>query len=323
MNAFRVIVCVAVAAACADLGGCSSDSLPWEDDTDVVAARDAMRTTDTGGRAVVVIALLRNPSEAPINLASVGPGMAGAIRKELSAGGQVAVRDEPALGAEINTLLTQDEAALHRRLPVLSARYPQVRLVVTGDVIRFTHGPAAGAQKRRDAEVIVEITVIDLPAARVAGKSTLSARAWCDQAGAIRTRADTQFGTAEFWASPLGLASRDVVKDATKRILVAAPETSDGQIRIVDQIDDRHVILSSGAITDASVGEVLHVCRRAENSAKITSVIDPVTKRPLTARISAGGNEPTAWLMGAKPANTSLLGAVLCKQPGVVETVRR
>jgi hypothetical protein len=323
MKAFRTTVGVVMTALCACAGGCSTDSMPWDDDSQVVAIRDARRTTDASGRTVVVVAPLRNPTEAPIQLASIGPGFAAAIRKDLSTAAIVAVRDEPMLGAEINTLLAQDDATISRRLPNLSARYPQVRLVVAGDVIRFTHRPAANTQQRRDAEVVVKVTVIDLPAARIVSSNTFTAQAWCDQAGAARVKPDTAFGTAQFWASPLGLASRDVVDDATKNILDAAPLIGDGQIRIVDQIDDRHVILSSGPITDASVGEVLFVCRRTDAGTEFKPMIDPVTQRPLTARISSGGREPTAWLMGAKPANTTLLGAVLCRQPGVVKTVSR
>ena len=332
----RMFVMAAVALATA---GCSSMDMPWDDSgtsarkpaadsSGAAEGRSLASRTGRERRPWVAIAAFEGPSHAPIASSGIGPGMSEALRSQLARQGAVDASLDIALGREVADAAVLSESQRQRRLKQIARLHPQADVVVLGVVEKCDHvahspddlskwGPS---RSRMQATVDLKITLVDLRAARLVGADEFHGLAWATDAPTSTTYRSIAFGSSAFWQTPLGLATRDALADASEWIARNAPApeqmSASGDIRVVDQIDSRRIRLSGNALDAAVEGDVLYVCVWSNDGVNLRTVNDPLTSRPLMARMEGRrlAASPTAWLLGEKPAGIDLRGAMLCRQ---------
>lgn len=277
-------------------------------------------------RYLIAIGSFENPSSTPLAKSNIGAGFSEAIRQQLAKQNRLDPQVDAAVGREVTDALALSESQRARRLWQIWRAHPSLDWVLTGSVRKFGHvaqspsdlsawGPS---RNHMQATVKITSTLVDLCHGTIISSDELSGVAWTNETPAPQTYRGITFGSYQYWQTPLGLASREVIDQLAARIERAVPAAGPAAtpIRIVQQVDSRRVRLTENALEHASEGDVMYVCAFSADGLSLRTVDDSQTRQPLMARIEPRrlGHAPTARLTGEKPANTNLRGAVLTRQ---------
>jgi hypothetical protein len=302
--------------------GCSSFPNPWADNHPPTEASDAKPIgCDPWARRVIVLGRLENPARSPLRWRDIGPGMSDALAGMLINRGDFDVWSDASLARSVQSIVSGPFEQRSARLAQLTEDYPQVRYLVTGQVTDFYHSSdlsqevqrssMSGRQKK--AVVAIRLNIIDLQTGRIVATDHVRGTAPTSDTPTKELYANVAFGSYMFWNTPLGEASEQALEAAADTLRNRVPR-ADAFIRIVKQISPRKVNLSIGGNEKLAPGQAFYVCLRDAATGELTPVIDPDTARPLQARIeSSRRGSATAWLLGLKPLETNLRGAVLCR----------
>jgi hypothetical protein len=154
--------------------------------------------------------------------------------------------------------------------------------------------------------------VLDFDSGRVVASDHVYGTAPAPKKSAKELYAGFDFDSYLFWSSPLGLASEEAI-ERTVGVIVKVEPPVEEYLRIVRQTGARRVELAQAG-EPADAGEELYVCQTDTGTGGLRPVYDPDTHRPLRVRIDATGEHgATAWLIGQKPVDVDLCGAVLSR----------
>jgi hypothetical protein len=302
------------------VAGCAVRN-PWTYNTPPTALESGATGQPLRSRDVVVVGEIANPLRTSVAWSDIGPGVTQALGQALLNEGEFEVWSNTGLARAVEQVLAGPTTERAARLGRLHEAHPEVRLVITGQVTDFHHTSEVARDVRRrafigtrkEAIVAIQFNVVDLQVRRellgdhVHGTSSIGSRR------AEHVYADIAFGSYLFWNSPLGRATEEAIDKTVTRIVQAA-DSAEGPVRIVRTLTSRRVQLSSLPRDLSGPDEALFVCRiqYGDGRAAMRPVLDAHTGQPLRARIvSWDDQEPTAWLLGQKPADVDLRGAEL------------
>jgi hypothetical protein len=245
--------------------------------------------------------------------------MSDALAGTLAKQGDFLVLSSPQLSRAVRSIIDGPLEQRSARLEELRRQWPQLRYVVSGQVTDFYHTADMPKEtrrwglfsRRREAFVAIRLNVIDVEDGRVVASDHVCGVAPASDTPTKELYANLAFGSYVFWNTPLGRASEEAIGLAAEMLQRAVPR-ADTYIRIVKQIGLRKVALSSGQKQALIRGQVYYVCLHDAATGRLQPILDSDTALPLRARIDDGrSGSSTAWLLGLKPLETDLQGAVL------------
>lgn len=334
MRSFRRVIpplLFLAGAALAVTAGCSSFRNPWAYNDPPSEASDRKAAEgDAWARRVIVLGRLENPARSPLRWRDIGPGMTDALAGTLVNRGDFDVWPDAALGRSVQSIVSGPFEQRSARLGQLTEDHPHVRYVITGQVTDFYHSTDMPREaqrwgvfsRKKEAVVAIRLSVIDLQDGRIVATHHVRGVAPASDTPTKELYVSVAFGSYAFWNTPLGLASENAVNEAADMLQRTVPR-ADAFIRIVKQVGPRKVNLAVDENEKLARGQAFYVCLRDVATGELMPVIDPDTARPLQARIeSTRRGSATAWLLGLKPLETNLRGAVLSRDlPPPVVTV--
>ncbi|MCP3903541.1 MAG: hypothetical protein GY715_07880 [Planctomycetes bacterium] len=269
---------------------------------------------DHSAQRVVVIGHFQSPPH-PLQWTDVGPGMGNALARTLLNHGDFDVWINPHLARRVEALTDTSPQQRALQLAEIRDAFPEVRLVVTGRVTDFHHTTdVAPGVKRGIAVVAIQLDVFDLELGRVVASDHVHGSAPAPDAPSPEVYTGITFDSYLFWSSPLGKASDQCVRESMAVLNRVVP-TRDDSIRIVRQVDPRRVQIAGGAEQQLDGERKYFVYVHDEATDALEPVLDRDTRLPLEARIERSGRiATTAWLLGEKPVELDLRGAVLREQ---------
>jgi curli biogenesis system outer membrane secretion channel CsgG len=275
----------------------------------------------TNGGATIAVGGFANPPRSSVRWRDIGPGMSDALVRTLINRNGIDARRNSALAREAELLLSGSPDQRAARLEKLNAGRPDVRFVVTGRVTDFHHAGDLPKEARRrgllggsrEAIVALQYDVIDLRTGRIIATDHVYGTGRTSRTPIRDVYANVAFGSYAFWNTPLGAASERVIRQ-TAAALARLEPAEGGEIQVVRQLGPRKVVLSGGSWPKHAAGGEYFLCTRDESTGRLQAVLDRDTGEPIRARIaSGGGSAPTALLVGLKPLEVSLRGAVLTR----------
>jgi len=315
-------VLLLVGAAAGLMPGCSSFRNPWT--YNAPPSRGEVRASaevDPWAKRIIVLGPFENPTRSPLRWRDIGPGMSDALASTLVKQSDFLVLSNPQLSRAVRSIIDGPLEQRSARLEELRRQWPHVRYVVTGQVTDFYHTADMPKEtqrwglfsRRREAFVAIRLNVIDVEDGRVVASDHVCGVASASNTPTKELYANLAFGSYVFWNTPLGRASEEAVGLAADMLQRAVPR-ADAFIRIVKQIGPRKITLSSGEKEALIRGQVYYVCLHDPATGRLQPILDTDTALPLRARIDDGrSGSSTAWLLGLKPLETDLQGAVLCR----------
>jgi len=278
------------------------------------AGDDGPVSRDHSSQRVVVIGHFQSPPH-PLQWPDVGPGMGNALARTLLNHGDFEVWINPHLARRVEALTDMSPKERARQLAEIRDAFPEVRLVVTGRVTDFHHtNDVATGAKGGLAVVAIQLDVFDLELGRVVASDHVHGAAPAPDVPSPELYTGVSFDSYLFWSSPLGKASDQAVRESMDVLNRVVP-TRDDSIRIVRQIDPRRVRIAGGAEQQLDGHRKYYVYLLDEATDVLEPVLDRDTRLPLEARIERSGRiATTAWLLGEKPSELDLRGAVLREQ---------
>lgn len=306
--------------ALAVTAGCSSFPNPWADNAPPTEAsgRKAVES-DPWARRVIVLGRFENPARSPLRWRDIGPGMSDALAGMLINRGDFEVWSDAYISRSAQSIVEGPFEQRAARLARLTKDHPHVRYLVTGRVTDFYHFADMSREvqrssmsgRRKEAVVAIRLNVVDLQTGRIVATDHVRGTASTPDVPTKELYANVAFGSYMFWNTPLGEASEQALEAAADMLRHRVPR-ADAFIRIVKQVGPRKISLSVDEHERLAAGQVFYVCLRDAATGELTPVVDPDTARPLEARIeSTRRGSATAWLLGLKPVETDLRGAVL------------
>jgi len=320
----RTILAALVLLAVVLAPGCRGRNRPytgdWSYNTPPTAIQEqGPKYRDPSRQRVVVFGHLANPDLHPTGWRKVGPGMSDVLARTLLNHGDCDVWINPSIADRVDALLLLPPMEQDAAIQAIRERYPEVRYVVTGRVTDFQHttdapktAKKAGMYDRRqEAFVAIQINVFDVELGRVVASDHVYGVAFTPTEASRELHGGVSFDSYLFWSTPLGEATEQAVAKAIGVINRVLP-TRDQSIRIVKHLEDRLVEVAGGPETSFFEGHEYYVCIRSTDGETLDPVLDPDTSMPLKARIRRSRRiASTAWLLGKKPAQIDLRGAIL------------
>ncbi len=296
MRAFLLLLTGAV------LLGCSPPRITY-DSAPAAEPAPGVRTLAAGSAVVVVLAPFENPSADPLGWPDLGKAMSDTLVRSLRNEARVEVR--PLAVAPTGTRAAM--AASVRETD------PDADYLVLGRVTDFHHVKAiadgslrrVGIFGRRDeAFAAIELEVIRLDTDELAREDHLHGTS--EVPGDFSFPAGYESLSARsylFWSTPLGRACREVLEDAMASI-DSLPSTRGLRLEVIEELAAREVRIAGGSRAGLASGDRLRIV-----DAQGAAVLDRDTGKPLEATVlSLGRNDAVAYLSGAAPRGSTLVG---------------
>lgn len=297
--------------------GCAQRN-PWQF-TQPPTTVESSVTARTGDRTVVVVGRFHDPSHSPAYAGGVGRFMSDAFSRALLASGKYDVWINPQLSSAVEYIVNQPASQHATELGRLHADNREVRYVVLGKVTDFHHTRELSPQtarwgvlgKRNEAIVAVDLRIVDLRTRRVVGADHITATVPAGSTPSEDAYAGVALDSYLFWSTPLGRASKSTIESAVARTDRVVPRPLiDSQIQRM--ISDRRVSIAGGWQTGLAKGQELYILARKSESIQREPVRDIHTGLPLRVRIdSVSQTNSTGWVLGERPRELTLRGAVL------------
>jgi curli biogenesis system outer membrane secretion channel CsgG len=319
---------VAASMACGGIG-CGGAKNHWSYNTPPTAAgATGPEYRDPSRKRVVVVGDFDNPTRQPLAWKDVGKGMAKALGDAILNRGEFDVWVDARFADRVERAVYGPVDARPKKLRELQDENELVRYVIIGQVTDFHHTHDVGKEMSRrsfwghtnEAIVAIQFNVVDMDTQRVVIADHVFGTADATRAKTASVYEDVGFGSYLFWNSPLGRASEVAIDNAMVQLNRLVP-TKDETLRIVSEAAGRQVKIAGGPHADFLAGEEYFVCLQPDMNLPPTPVVDPLTRKPIKARVARSARVATeAILWGEKPLSVDLRGAVLLRvlPPGAV-----